>query len=1071
MGKCALFIASVTVASIHLAAAADERVMPSDRPAAPVRTPLLLAAADAQAATAPAGATQSADPAAAASPVPAAAAAAPSDAPSAAPAAPAAQAASPSADAATVTAADPGTNAKAPDLEPIVVSGIRASLEKSLDMKRDAAVILDSINALEMGRFPDADVADSLSHLPGITISRTTGGEGQKVSVRGLGPQYNIVTWNNRILATDDDGRDLAFDVLPSEVISGADVLKSPQASALEGSIGGTVNLRTASPFENPGFHGGMHAEGNYNQMSYLHGEKYSAFASDTNENKTLGFLVGAVHSDNHIRTDSLNAYNQNIYGPTTYPFSGGPNSVPLAATPCCITFGSIFDEKKRDALSGSVEWRPSDSFKLVGDGLWTRLSDPQVGYNESYYFASDQYGTGWSNTTFQNGVVTGATIANFQPESVNNTTNRIVDTSLIGLNATWKPAERLSFTGDVYRSKAKRPEGGADTFVTAGLVTNSPAAVDTLTIQDLPNSLPNLNVVIPPSQLGFKTCPPGTASLTSPGQCSYTSLTNAGLLNNNNYWSTHYVGLNGYTVHDQVTGLTLDGTYDISAGALDAIRFGIGDTRRDKGRWDSSNDWTNGSGQYGTLYNNPAGCPIQCNPYSFGSQGFNVISFTRPPNFMQGAGGSYPIALPQINSTALLNFLKSLNGKPNPFYCPPTPPCTGPLPLFNFAQTLPQVNPYNSYDVSERTFTLYGEADFAATRWGGNVGLRIVRTDTSASTAEAVPSSLWTNQTTGSTVTYNVQYPTSQPVAAYGQYTLLLPSANFNYWAVPEQLQLRLGLAETMSRPDLNQLAPTSSNNAINGQPQLNYGGTAGLRPIKALQADVSVEWYYARHAALTGALFGKKLRDDIYNATSTNVNLGTIEYNGGPPGTVPGTPFPWTVTAPANGSRDLFYGVELTWQHTLESGFGARLQYTHTYSKGWDQNNTYIGTINAVPPTTITVGLIYDKGPFSADVNWDHASNFTSACSQCTEVPNWPAVTDSFAWVTASAHYKVTKELEVYVEGRNLTDAIVRTYLNGNPLLPWAPGQLVGESTSGVGYGYSAYGRSYTAGFAFQF
>ena len=120
-------------------------------------------------------------------------------------------------------------------------------------MKKNAGIVEDSIDAEELGRFPDSDVADSLEHLPGITITRTTGGEGQKVSVRGFGPQYNIVTLNNRILATDDDGRDLAFDVLPSEVISGADVLKSSEASALEGSIGGTVNLRTASPFENPG--------------------------------------------------------------------------------------------------------------------------------------------------------------------------------------------------------------------------------------------------------------------------------------------------------------------------------------------------------------------------------------------------------------------------------------------------------------------------------------------------------------------------------------------------------------------------------------------------------------------------------------------------------------------------------------------------------------------------------------------------------------------------------------------------------------------------------------------------
>ena len=182
--------------------------------------------------------------------------------------------------------------AKPADLEEVVITGLRASLEKSLEMKKESAVTQDSINALELGRFPDADVADSLSHLPGITISRTTGGEGLRINVQGLGPDYNLVTLNNRILATDDDGRELAFDVLPSEVISGADVLKSPQASALEGSIGGTVNLRTASAFDRPGFHAGAHAEGDYNSMTHLHGSKFSAFVTNTNASRTLGFLL-----------------------------------------------------------------------------------------------------------------------------------------------------------------------------------------------------------------------------------------------------------------------------------------------------------------------------------------------------------------------------------------------------------------------------------------------------------------------------------------------------------------------------------------------------------------------------------------------------------------------------------------------------------------------------------------------------------------------------------------------------------------------------------------------------------
>lgn len=319
------------------------------------------------------------------------------------------------------------------------------------------------------------------------------------------------------------------------------------------------------------------------------------------------------------------------------------------------ITHGSIFDEKKRDALSGSREWHPNSELKVVADGLWTHLNDPQVGYNESYYFAApDTIGSTWSNPVVKNGVVTGVQVNDFQPEMVNNTVDRVVTTSVFGLNVEWKPTDKLTFTADGYHSTANRPEGGADTFVTAGLVSNTNNAPDTLILTDLPNSLPSLNVLVPPSQLGLSACPKGTASATSAGSCSYTALMNSGALNNNNYWSTHYVGLNGYSVHDQITGFTLDGKYDAGANWFDKILFGAGFSNRAKERTDISNDWTNGSGQYGTLYLTQ-GCPVQCNPYSFGSQGFNVVSMVSLPNFMQGAGGSYPSTLPRLNVGQLL--------------------------------------------------------------------------------------------------------------------------------------------------------------------------------------------------------------------------------------------------------------------------------------------------------------------------------------------------------------------------------------------------------------------------------
>jgi len=537
----------------------------------------------------------------------------------------------------------------------------------------------------------------------------------------------------------------------------------------------------------------------------------------------------------------------------------------------------------------------------------------------------------------------------------------------------------------------------------------------------------------------------------------------NSGALNNNNYWSTHYDGLNGYSVHDQITGFTLDGDFKVGWGVWDRLLFGAGYNHREKVRDDISNDWTNGSGQYGYLYNT-LGCPAQCSPYSFGSQGFNVLSFTSPPNFMSGAGGSYPKVLPKLNVSQLLAFLQSLNGKTNPFYCADAN-CANPVP-FDLSQTLPQQNPFNSYDVIEKTYSFYTEATFGGSNWSGNLGVRLIRTQTTSNAAETVPTSLWTQNTNSATQTWNVQYATAQNFSETNSYTMALPSLNLAYWAIPDQLQLRGALGEAMSRPDLFELAPDSTNNGINGEPQLYYSGTAGLKPVKSWQLDLSAEWYYMPHSALTFGVFGKRVTDDIYTKVTSNVDLGTLQYVGGPPGTagVTGTPFLWTVSEPANGAQETYKGVELTWQHFLENGLGAHVELTHTW---YDAAQV----VNAAPPTTASISLIYDKGPINADVTWDYTSRYDSYCNQCTEVPSWPAVTDAFTWLTASVHYRFLEGFEVYLEGRNLTNSIARTYLNGNPLLPWAPGQLVGQSVSGVGYGYSAYGRSYVLGASYHF
>ena len=911
----------------------------------------------------------------------------------------------------------------------VIVTGVRGSLAKSLSIKRQSAVIVDSINATELGRFPDNDVADSLSHITGITINRTTGGEGQYVSVRGLGSQYNIVTLNNRLLATDDDGRDFAFDILPSDVISGADVLKSPEAAAIEGSIGGTVNLRSARPFDHVGFHGALRTEGSYNDMSEYYGYKTSGFISNTNADRTFGFLVGLVYSDTKTRTDSLNYSTYDADNPGVWPLD---SDTPVVA-PCCLSFGSVVDKKQRAAVTAAIEWRPSEDLHIVADMMYTRLRDPQVAYNHAFYpdFTYDQNGDPeWSNVTVKDGLITAFTGTNFTPEVVNQTVNRVVNTSLYGINGTWNATSNLTFKGDLYYSQADRPEGGTDAFVTAGLVSPTPYNQDTISYTANANAMP-------------------TIAITLPGGVDYGTAMASGMLDDQSLWSTHYVGLSGYSIRDEIKGVKLDGAWHRDSGHLEKVDFGISYTDRSKSRRDVSNDWTNGSNQYGSLYNTLDGQPA---PITFATMNADVISTFNFPNFMPGAGGSFPNTMALLNVQNLLKGLKTLDGTPN---------YTAGTGTYDFSQTLPVFNPTNSYAITETTLAAYVEASFAGDNWSGNVGVRVVSTKTHAETAIDDILKVTVADTSNPTNPGVVDYSLATPTKATGSYVIPLPSFNFNYHIRPD-LQLRLGAADVLSRPNLNQLAPTATNNAINQQYILYYGGNADLRPIKARQMDASLEWYYRPKSMLSVAIFDKKLRDDITSAQFNNVDIGAVGcFNGDPC-----APLPFSVVKPINGDRAEVYGIEIGWQHILDNGFGIRAQYTHNWSKTIIDGQS-AGSEAGVSPTTISANVFYESGPILASLSWDYASAFTA--STFTEVTGWPAKTNAVNWLNTTISYKVTPDIKIYLEGKNLTNTVVKSYLNGNPYAIWSAGAT--GTGSGVDAGYSAFGRTVTIGVGMSF
>lgn len=907
-------------------------------------------------------------------------------------------------------------------LDAIVVTGVRGSLARSTELKRASSTVQDSISALELGKFPDDNVADSLSHITGVSISRTAGGEGQKVSVRGLGPEYTLTTFNGRILATDGAGRDFAYDVLPADVISGADVIKGAQASLTEGAIGGLINLRSASPFDRTGQHGAVRLEGDRNLMSENNGGKLSAVYSNTFADDTFGVMVGLVYGRRKDRTDiagndggwSRNADPNdeswlwgNTWGGHIDPNGNGeldPEEYGLIG-PGQFRVGSILEEKTRKAFSAKLEWRPSDSVKVSFDGLKTRLDSPQVGYQQSYY---PLYAPGrWSNMTISNGIVTDFTMDDpdpemrLNPELLNQTEYRVVDTDLYGLNGQWKVNDDFTLTGDVYRSTSRRHSGGLDSYVVLRM--NQP---NTARIW-LNGGMPNVEATF------------------DDGRDLITGLAN-GQFGADDF-NTHYFSLAGDNIDDRITGGSLAGELFVGALGIDKLKFGVNRTDRRKAR-DLINNAITGGADY---YSGP-------NAINVGALGGNVISrsFTLP-NFMSGVSSVFPRSFLAFDVPSYIAALEGYNGSPRPGGG-----------TYDYAAAAPVWNPLQSYRVSEKTLASYIELDLAGDRWDGNVGLRLVKTKT---TAQAWDAQILSIIEFGA-FNYTAVYDEPSSVYQEADYTYALPTANFT-WHFTDDLQLRLGAAKTMARPAVSQLAPTNTTESVSwGEFTQIYGGNAELKPYSARQADASLEWYFAENSIANFAVFYKRIENQITTSwePGQDIGIGPILDTDGNPVTEGPTLF--NVMRPINGDYAKVRGFEAGLQHFWDNGFGFRAQYTRNWSRSWVDDEER--PLEGIAPSVYSLGVMYEKGPWSLGATADRTDGFVTAINVLGGGYNEQA--DPITWLTAHASYAVNDRFTVSLEGSNLLDEENTYSINGNPLLS---------------QGYYRYGRSLTLGLSYRF
>ncbi|MDE2050987.1 MAG: TonB-dependent receptor plug domain-containing protein, partial [Gammaproteobacteria bacterium] len=360
--------------------------------------------------------------------------------------------------------------AAAPVLQEVVVTGFRGSLAKATTAKRDAIGFTDSIYSEDIGKFADNNIAESFNRIPGITIVRDITGQGVNIAIRGLGTSFTKVLLNGAPVAVASSGgygsqntnQEVDLNMFPTELFTSLTVEKTSSADMLEGGAAGTVNMRSARPFDSPGRHLAFGAQGTKNQNAGAWGNHDYLVASDTFDNG-FGVLIGGVVSHNNVNTpgyETVGWTNPNLSAaqcageakcnstgggnwtiPSTVPATAGNGLTPgtpidaaflLANNPGATlqqidngiiprlsrpTDGAGFHDTYNSVLS--LEYRPSDALHFYMDNMfgkehnvWTEEDMDWVGRNGSMIPLNEKF----DSSNCANGcTVTSATFANSQ--------------------------------------------------------------------------------------------------------------------------------------------------------------------------------------------------------------------------------------------------------------------------------------------------------------------------------------------------------------------------------------------------------------------------------------------------------------------------------------------------------------------------------------------------------------------------------------------------------------------------------------------------------------------------------
>ncbi len=922
-------------------------------------------------------------------------------------------------------------------LEEVMVTGVRSSLIEAMDVKRDSDGVVDSIVAEDMGKFPDTNLAESLQRITGVSIDRTgqlgAEGEGQRITVRGIGSDFNLVLLNGRtmpsssIFATNvTAGRSFDFSNLASEAVAAVEVYKTSMSSIPTGGIGATVNILTARPLAIGERQMSFGAKGVYDtsDQDNAWSPEFSGIYSDVFADGTFGITVSAVYQERKF------GYNQAATSsgwiPGAYldpswqalPAAGGPGSenyenLPgegdLYSLPQNILYSMNDVDRKRFNGQAVMQWAPTDDLTMTLDYTYADQKIDQRGNDLSFWFI--QCGVcGTSSGSFTDGPVASPLV--WSEDSTDTNPGRDFGTGAsqagwetkldsVGFNAAWDATDSLGFGLDYHHSKSDTgrtsPYGSSSTIGIPAFLSDNKITVDYSA--DFP--VMSAERPLDASEHQFS----GAAF-----RSSYSEM--------------------------KIDQLDLSGYFDIND--RQSLDFGVvlTETKNRTAFKDTQYPNWNGVG-VGT----PEDIPDDLFTYRDVRSLFDSLPGHGNPNLFN--------QMFEFDFPTMAALREQLSG-----------------------QTSAASDDFDTdLRTKEKTKAGYLQWLFNFDIGGMNsnlrLGVRYEKTKVKSSALVPVPEYLgWVAANE-----YFITFGDPDFTQLDGSYSNWLPNVDFNI-EVTDGVILRASYSETIARQSwtdiqggttLNSLVRRSFGNAASGDP--------GLKPLESKNIDFSAEWYYAEGSYISAGYFHKKV-DNYVGITTVNGTPFDIPHPGnglwydecnaatgnasdqnairecifdtypdspyvdvanqtikGVPGQDPSAVF--LISVPTNQQNAKIDGWEFAVQHLFgESGFGLIANYTIVDSN-IEYDNFSLNDQFAIPGLSDSANVVafYEKDAWTARVAWNWRDEFLSGTRDGNGIAN-PVYTEKYSQLDAIVSYTFDNGITLFAEGFNLTDNYLRQH-----------------------------------------